>query len=370
MTDIAGTSRPHSPLPVGAEIGDRSNATSLRNAADISLVGLFAVALVTAAYFTGPVLLPVLIAWVLATVVSPVIGWLERLRLPRTVAAVLVALTLVAIIAALLLLLSNPISSWLGRTGEIRSAIESKLQGVSRSLATLETLRKALENFGTPPSGPVLHVEQQSNAAAKVVSVVTPAVSQLVLCIGALVFYLVYQRRLRQSLVLLAHGRKARLEILRVLTEIDAQMTAYFSTYAVVNSCLALLTTLLAWLVGLPNALLWGALAGVVNFIPYVGPAVVMVSLTLAGLLTFTAPADALTAPLIFLGMVGIEGQFITPTLMGRHLELNPFAIFLAIAFCAWLWGPLGAFVAVPLLLAASLTLSYVTADDRPELPD
>ena len=87
------------------------------------------------------------------------------------------------------------------------------------------------------------------------------------------------------------------------------------------------------------------------------------------GLLTYSTLSEAAVAPLIFLGVVTIEGQFLTPTLMGRRLELNPFAVFLAIAFCTWLWGPLGAFLAVPLLMALSVTLGHAFAEEKPELP-
>ena len=100
-------------------------------------------------------------------------------------------------------------------------------------------------------------------------SIVTPAVSQFVLCIGALVFYLVYQQRLRSAVVYLLNDHEARLATLRTLTDIDEQMTTYFGTFTIVNVCLGLVTVVLTWAVGLPNPLLWGVLAGVLNYVPY-----------------------------------------------------------------------------------------------------
>jgi predicted PurR-regulated permease PerM len=107
----------------------------------------------------------------------------------------------------------------------------------------------------------------------------------------------------------------------------------------------------------------------VLNYVPYLGPAIVTGTLGVVGLLTFPTLGEALVAPLIFLGIVSVEGQFITPALMGRQLELNPFAVFLAIAFCTWLWGPVGAFVAVPLLMAVRVSLGHALAEDKPDLP-
>ena len=122
-------------------------------------------------------------------------------------------------------------------------------------------------------------------------------------------------------------------------------MTTYFGTFTIVNICLGLVTVALTWFVGLPNPLLWGVLAGLLNYIPYIGPAIVVATLTVVGLVTYPTLGEVAVAPLIYLAIVTIEGQFITPAFMGRRLELNPFAVFLAIAFCTWLWGPIGAFL-------------------------
>ena len=147
----------------------------------------------------------------------------------------------------------------------------------------------------------------------------------------------------------------------------ERQQVKWF-VYTVVT--VVLVTVVLPWAVGLPNPLLWGVLAGVLNYVPYLGPAIVTGTLGVVGLLTFPTLGEAVVAPAIFLAIVSIEGQFLTPALMGRRLELNPFAVFLAIAFCTWLWGPVGAFVAVPLLIALTVTLGHALADDKPDLPD
>jgi predicted PurR-regulated permease PerM len=212
-------------------------------------------------------------------------------------------------------------------------------------------------------------VEQSDTMVVTIFSVVTPAVSQFVLCIGALVFYLVYQQRLRSTVVYFLSSREARLATLRALSDIDEQMTTYFGTFTIVNVCLGVVTVALTWLIGLPNPLLWGVLAAVLNYVPYLGPAVVVGTLGVAGLLTFPTLGEAVVAPLAFLGIVAIEGQFLTPALMGRRLELNPFAVFLAIAFCTWLWGPVGAFVSVPLLIALTVAVGHARAG-KPDLPD
>src|SRR5207245_2206102 len=118
-------------------------------------------------------------------------------------------------------------------------------------------------------------------------AIVTPAVSQFMLCIGALVFYLVYQQKLRSAVVYFVSDHEARLSTLRTLSDIDEEMTTYFGTFTIVNVCLGLVTVTLTWLVGLPNPLLWGVLATVLNYVPYLGPATVIGTLGVVGLLTF-----------------------------------------------------------------------------------
>ena len=118
---------------------------------------------------------------------------------------------------------------------------------------------------------------------ATMFSVLTPAVSQFILFIGALIFYLVYQTRLRNTAVLFLSDREARLIALRTLSDIDENMTTYFGTFTIVNVCLGVVTVGLTWLVGLPNPLLWGVLAAVLNYVPYIGPAIVVATLGVVG---------------------------------------------------------------------------------------
>jgi predicted PurR-regulated permease PerM len=339
-------------------------------ASQVSLVGLFVIALLWCGYVAQPVIVPVLLAWAIATIVLPLVKSMQERGVPRVLAAVTVTLLLITLIVCLLALLSTPVAYWLGRATEVGALIKQKLQTMTQPLALLEELQKSLNVIGAGGQ-PALKVEQQSaTVVTTIISILTPAVSQFILFIGALVFYLVYQERLRSTAVYFLREREARLSTLRTLSDIDESMTTYFGTFTIVNFCLGLVTVALTWLVGLPNPLLWGVLAGVLNYVPYIGPALVTGALGMVGLLTFPTLHEAAVAPLIFLVLVTVEGQLLTPTIMGRRLELNPFAVFLAIAFCTWLWGPMGAFLAVPLLMALTVTLGHAFAEEKPDLPE
>lgn len=340
-------------------------------ASHVALVGLFLIALLWCGYVAQPVIVPVLLAWVIATIVLPVVKWMEQGQVPRVVAALLVTVALAALIVSLLALLSTPVTFWLGRATELGALIKQKLQSMNQPLAVLDEIRKVLNTIGIDGGAPSLKVETPSaTVVTTIFSVLTPAISQFILFIGALIFYLVYQSRLRSTAVFFFTDREARLMTLRILSDIDENMSTYFGTFTLVNLCLGVVTVLLTWAVGLPNPLLWGVLAAVLNYVPYIGPAIVVATLGVVGLLTFPTLTEAVVAPLCYVAIVTVEGQFLTPALMGRQLELNPFAVFLAIAFCTWLWGPIGAFVAVPLLMALTVALDHAFAEEKPDLPD
>jgi predicted PurR-regulated permease PerM len=339
-------------------------------ASQVALIGLFVIALIWCAYVAQPVIVPVVLGWVVATIVLPGVTWMQERGVPRVVAAVAATVALLLLIVGLLALLSSPLTYWIGRASELAILVKQKLATMDRPFALLEEVRKALSTISAGGSSPTVKVEQATDTVGTVLSVLTPAVSQFILCLGALIFYLVYQKSLRSTAVFFLRDREARLTTLRTLSDIDDNMTTYFGTFTIVNVCLGLVTAALTWLVGLPNPLLWGVLAGVLNYVPYIGPAIVSATLALVGLVTYPTLGEALVAPLLFIAIVTLEGQFLTPTLMGRRLELNPFAVFLSIAFCTWLWGPIGAFLAVPLLMALTVSLGHAFSEEKPELPE
>jgi predicted PurR-regulated permease PerM len=137
-----------------------------------------------------------------------------------------------------------------------------------------------------------------------------------------------------------------------------------------VNICLGIVVGFGAWLFGYPTPILFGLMATVFNYIPYVGAACTTVVLFAVALVTFPSFAYALLPPAGFVAVATIEGQFITPTLLGRHLTLNPLAILLALAFWSWLWGPIGTFLAVPLTMVGLVTLHHLFPPDESKLPD
>jgi predicted PurR-regulated permease PerM len=369
--DAAPTTAPRAtePEPPESDIPERTTAETWNLIADVSVTGLFALALLAALYLMKEVAVPIILAWVVANILLPVVAWMERRGIPRAPSVVAVALAMVAVLLTVVALLSLPLTYWLGRASELGAMIKEKLASITQPLDFLREFVSAIGQATGQAPGSGLHVEETTNIVSGIIGILTPAVTQGILFLGALIFYMIYQKQIKKRWVLVLPTRDARLTALRIFADVERNTTIYFGTFTIVNICLGLATMVLAYAVGLPNPMLWGVLAAVLNYIPYIGVAIMVAVLFLIGLFTYTSTTEALVAPLVYIAMTTIEGHFITPTLMGRRMTLNPFAVFLAIGFWTWMWGPIGAFVAVPILMTIIVTFRHLFPDDSPELP-
>jgi predicted PurR-regulated permease PerM len=160
------------------------------------------------------------------------------------------------------------------------------------------------------------------------------------------------------------------LQTLKILNDIELNLSGYLIVVTAINLSLGAVTVAMTWAMGIPAPLLWGALAFTLNYIPYVGPSIMYVLLFVAGLLTYPTLFGALMPPAVFIAITTIEGHFLTPAIVGRQvLQVHPLAIFLGVAFWAWMWGPLGAFLATPILIVARVVLDHLYPSEAAELP-
>jgi predicted PurR-regulated permease PerM len=260
--------------------------------------------------------------------------------------------------------LAGPVSEWIGRTPDIWAIVKEKLSVLEQPLASLRQLEGAL--FGSDSSA----ASSAPNVVLPVVAFVTPAAGELLLFFGTLMFFLVGQFELRARLVSLFAEREAKLLFLKIMNDIEKNLTGYLVVVTIINTGLGIIVALGALLLGFPNPVIFGLLAALLNYIPYVGPAVMVVVLFSVGLVTFPSLGHALLAPIGFVALTTAEGHFITPTIVGRWITLNPLLIFLALAFWTWMWGPLGAFLAAPLSIVAMVVFNHLFPADDVSLPD
>src|SRR5262245_509166 len=336
-----------------------------RTAAQSATIGMFVILVIVALSLARPILLPVASAFVVTMMLGPLSSRAERYRIPSLVSALVFWLLVIAVFYGLLVLLVAPVVDWIGKAPEIGRNIQEKLHVLDRPIAALQQLRDAF--LPSDKKGSV-GVEIMSFAQSAL-SIVTPAIGQIFIFFGTLFFMLLGRSRLRRVVVAFFEQREARLRVLKIMNDIEHNLTGYLSVVTVINLAVGLCGGAAAWIAGLPDPVAWAILGFLLTFIPYVGPLMMEIGLLMVGLATFPSLTQPLVAPLIFLALATLEGHFITPSIMSHRLTLNPLTVFLSLVFWTWLWGVVGAFLAVPLLIVALVVIGHLFPEDEPELP-
>lgn len=340
--------------------------TSLSRAAT---VGIFLILFGAVLYFGRAILLPIFAAMVIALTLAPVVKAGVRRGISPWITAVLIVICAIGALSLAVTALAGPINEWIGRAPEIWASIKDKFAVLGEPLAAGHQLHRALFGDGNAPGFAAPSVVLP-NVVLPVVAFVTPAAGELLLFFGTLVFCLGAQFELRARFVSLFGDRDAKLRFLRIMNDIEKNLTGYLAVVTVINAGLGAIVALGALAIGLPNPAILGVLAAVLNYIPYVGPAVMVVVLFGVGLVTFPSLGHALIAPLGLIALCTTEGHFITPTVVGRRITLNPLLVFLALAFWTWMWGPIGAFLAAPLSIVGLVVFNHLFPHEDVRLPD
>jgi predicted PurR-regulated permease PerM len=309
--------------------------------------------------------LPILAAAILALTLAPLIKGARRIGIPTWITAMLILLFGFGALSVGAMALAKPVSDWIARAPEIGASIKDKLAVLDQPIAALHDLETTL--FGDSPG---LNVNMPSNVVLPVVAFVTPAAGELVLFFTTLLFFLVGEIELRNELVALFGNRDSKLRFLKIMRDIERNLAGYLTVVTIVNTVIAMIVSLGAWAIGFPNPLIFGLLAGLLNYVPYIGPAIMVIVLFGVGLVTFPSLAQALIAPLGLVAVATLEGHLVTPTIVGRRLTLNPLLVFLALAFWTWMWGPMGALLATPLSIIGLVVVNHLFPSEDLQLPD
>ena len=348
--------KPPEPFPgVSAEI--------LKSSSKVAVIGIFLLMLGALLYAAESLFAPVIAAAVVSTVFRTVWARIPHFKIPLVLYAFICVIAFAAAINLVLMLLGGAFSDWSSRGPEIMEALRTKAQVLDRPLEILRQLHQALNSL---LGGSLQDMKVELPTAAIVTPIIgflTPALGELVLFFGSLFFFIYGRDRQRSLLVLMFRGREARLRTLRILNDVENSLTRFIGMISVINMAMGAVTALIAHVCGLPNALFLGVLAFLLNYIPYAGAAVVTVILFLFGVVSTPTLGTALIAPALFVAIATIEGHFITPNVVTRRLTVGPLTTFLCLAFWTWLWGPIGAFLATPLLIVAVLVREHAFTD-------
>jgi len=340
-------------------------STVWRTASQAAAIGIFIILFVAALDLARAMLLPATSAFVIGLMLGPLSARAKAYGIPSLITAIVLWLLVVVVFYGVIILLSAPALDWIGKAPEIGRIIKEKLQVLEQPLSALQDLRNAI----LPQGENSRFGFDIANFVQPALIVVTPAIGQIFIFFGTLFFFLLGRARLRHVIVILFENHDSRLRTLKIINDVERNLTNYLSVVAVINFVVGLGACLIAYFIGLPNPIAWGVLAFILNFIPYIGALIMEAVLLAVGLVTFPTLIQALIAPVLYFGFTTLEGHFITPSIMGRRLALNPLTVFLALIFWTWLWGPIGAFLAVPLLIVALVAINHLFPQEERVLP-
>jgi predicted PurR-regulated permease PerM len=330
-----------------------------------ALVALLAICVVAVLYAAKAFFLPVVMAFVVGTMLSPAAGFLERHRIPRAVAAVLIVGAVGAGVAFIVGLISSPLMQWSTRLPELGSLLKEKLHIFDRPLALWQELQSMLGGSDTLATFQMPKFDWVQPA----LEFLSPTFTEFLLFFATLVLFIASWKDLRRALIMNFADHASRLRTLRILNEIEGHLGGYLLTVTMINLGVGTATGIICAVTGMPNPAGLGALAATLNFFPIIGPVAMFVILAVVGVVAFSTLSGGLMAALAFVGITFLEGHFVTPTIIGRRLELNALAVFIALAFWTWLWGPMGGFLSSPLLIVGLILKDHLLPVDTPQLP-
>jgi predicted PurR-regulated permease PerM len=344
------------------ETPDLLPADPLRQVSAWSLAVLATIAVGFVLYLAREVVLPVVAAFVVGIMLGPAARRLEALRIPRPLAAALLVASVTLLIALMILLIVPRVSELTSGLPDIVASLKEKLHVFD---GLVHAWRRFTQMIGEPPKSDAIALPLPGISwVPSTISILLPPITGFLFFLVVLLLFIGAWPDLRRALVMRFASRDSRLTVLKILNEIEAGLANYLLIVTLINIGVGVLTGVICALTGMPNAIGFGALAAALNFVPIIGPMATFAVLLVVGLVAAPTFALGLLPAAGFAVLIVVEGQFVTPTIIGRHLELNALAVLLSLAFWAWLWGPMGAFLSSPILMVALIINQRLYGDE------
>ncbi len=313
-------------------------------------------------YFARAVVLPVFLACVAGMALKPLIRWLSYGHIPPTLGAAVVLCLLVAAVAIGSIQLGRPAVAWMNNAPEHMAQLRQRVQKMFPQAARFNQAATAVNDLGATQQEQerVTTVELKTNRFPGIFNWTGTFLAGLGETLVLLYLLLASGDLFLQKLVRVMPTFGDKKRAVEISHEIQQNISNYLFSVLLINIALgAAVSGGLYWL-GVPNAVMWGTLVAVLNFIPYFGPVAGIILLCTVGLLTFDTLWKGILPSAWYLLLHLLEANFITPMLLGRRLTLNPVVIFVFLIFWTWLWGVPGALLSVPILVSIKVVCDHV----------
>jgi predicted PurR-regulated permease PerM len=327
----------------------------------IALKGLFIIALFYTLYFARALILPFTLALLLNFLLRPVVRALKKIKIPELAGAALVLIALLGSAGYGLIRVSGPAAEWIDKAPESLHQIELKvgflrkpLQGVNNAVEEL----KRITRMGAEKK-PEVEIYPPGIADAVLTGTREVIVKSSVMFI-LLYFLLASGDLFLRKLIKLFPGLDKKKQIVKITREVESHTSRYLYTVTMINISMGISVGVGMYLIGLPNPVLWGVMSGFLVFLPYIGPLIGISIITIVAFLTFDSIGRVLLAPAIYIVLETIQGQIVTPMVLGLRFTLNPVVIFVWLIFWGWMWGIVGAMLAFPMLAIFRILCDHI----------
>ncbi|MEY2408776.1 MAG: hypothetical protein QOF48_1446 [Verrucomicrobiota bacterium] len=314
-------------------------------------------------YFARSVVIPIMLAWFISMMLRPPVQLLQKCRFPVPLAAAVVVGAVVFAVGIATIHLGRPALDWASAAPDNLPQIRQKFQHILRPAVSLSAAASSVGNLNPPNETQAVPqpVEVKDN---RMVSTVFTWTGSLLAGVGetsALLFlFLAFGDLFLHRVVRILPTLTEKKQAVEISRQIHHHVSKYLFSVAVINIGFGVAIALAMALLGMPNPMMWGGVAALANFIPYFGPVAGVMMIGLGGLLAFDSVAKGLMPAAIYLMLHLIEANLITPVVLGRRFTLNPVIIFIALIFCIWLWGIVGALLAMPILVTLKVVCDHV----------
>ena len=345
--------------------------------------GLFFLAVLACAYVAKPVILPIVLAFILKLLMQPVMRLLARVRVPRVLASLAVILLLFVLIYGFGKMLSSPAADWAKRLPEGLPRLQQRVRIVSAPIDTLNhwmTHAKTLvgptasaapassstaaappsSNASAPPSGNTGVEATAGDLQSSLISGIQTFTSEFLTTFLVLFFLLMSGDTFLRRLVEVMPRFRDKRQVIDISQQVEADISSYLVTITIMNALVGVATGLVMWSLGLENAVLWGCVAFLLNYVPILGPLTGLVIFLAVGMLSLDPLWKAFMPMALYAAIHLLEGETFTPMLLARRFTLNPVLVIIALLFWDWMWGIPGAILAVPMLAITKIVCDRI----------
>jgi predicted PurR-regulated permease PerM len=347
------------------EVLERSSASI----SQVCLIVLTVLATVYTLYFAAAIILPFVLALVLTALLGPPLQFMtRRMRIPRVIAALFLILALFTIVWALAYAVAVPASGWIAKIPQSLPTLMEKLSFLQRPIKLFEQGLQASQNLVSQDSPKqVIEVKQATDVSAKMLGIGSTVlaggrafVGQGMTVMLLLFFFLASSESLLRRIVEILPRFDDKRRVVSIVSETEESISHYLLTVSLMNGLVGVLTGLAVWLLGMPDPLLFGTTAFLLNYVPVLGPLTGMVIFFFAGIFSFPTAWQALIPAAIYFAIHILEGEIITPMLLARRFTLNPVVVISSLIFWDWLWGIPGALLSTPLLAVIKIVCDHI----------